>query len=96
MYYLYVLKSTKDNKFYIGRTNDLERRLKEHNDGLSTSTSYRRPLTLMYYEAYISFRDAQIREVRLKQFKNGYKELMKRLHYSLHECKSGGGEYTRV
>jgi len=38
MYYVYVLLSLKDKKFYIGFTNDLKRRLKEHNSGNNIST----------------------------------------------------------
>jgi putative endonuclease len=44
MYYVYVLLSLKDNKFYIGYTNGLKRRLKEHNQGKNVSTKLRRPL----------------------------------------------------
>ncbi len=62
MYYVYLLKSKKDNKLYVGLTNDLKKRFTEHNRGLSRSTMYRRPLTLIYYEAYLSTKDAQIRE----------------------------------
>ena len=50
MHYVYVLLSQKDDKFYIGFTSDLERRLKEHNDGKAQSTKSRRPLKLLYYE----------------------------------------------
>jgi len=51
-YYLYVLKSRKDDKLYIGKTKDLVRRYKEHNLGIVQSTKGRRPLNLVYYEAY--------------------------------------------
>lgn len=51
-YYLYVLKSEKDKKLYIGKTKDLRTRVKKHMDGGVLSTKGRRPLTLIYYEAY--------------------------------------------
>ena len=52
MYYVYVLKSEKDGKLYIGRTTDLRRRYSEHTQGHVFSTKGRRPLLLVYYEAY--------------------------------------------
>ncbi|MBI4134939.1 MAG: GIY-YIG nuclease family protein [Candidatus Sungbacteria bacterium] len=83
MHYLYFLTSLHDGKFYIGTTSDLRKRLKEHNEQKSKATASRRPFELIYYEAYKSPRDARIRERRLKQFKNGYRELVKRLSYSI-------------
>lgn len=83
MFYVYVLKSMKDQKLYIGQTNDLKRRFEEHNNGLSTSTKHRRPFKLVYYEAYLARKDAVIREMKLKKFKNSYTELKKRLEHSL-------------
>jgi len=83
MYYIYLLKIKKDNKLYIGLTDDFKKRLIEHNQGLNKSTKYRRPLVLIYYEAYASLKDAQIREKKLKQFKNSYGELKKRIINSL-------------
>lgn len=93
MFYTYVLKSQKDGKMYIGSTNDLKRRLLEHNNGKSFSTKNRRPLILIYYEAYYSLSDARTRETKLKKFKNSYTELKKRLQCSLEEIehKSGAG-----
>lgn len=83
MFYIYVLRSKKDQKLYIGRTEDLKRRFTEHNSGQNKSTKYRRPFELIYYEAYKNENDAITREKRLKQFKNGYRELKKRINYSL-------------
>ncbi len=54
MHYVYVLLSLKDEKFYIGLTGDLQRRLKEHNTGKNISTKSRLPLKLLYYEAHLS------------------------------------------
>lgn len=83
MFYLYVLKSFVDNKLYIGSTNDLKRRFKEHNTGQNKSTKPRAPFELVYYEAYKSKKDATTRERKLKQFKNSYSELKKRIENSL-------------
>ena len=82
MFYVYVLKSKKDGKHYIGVTDNLVRRFREHNNGLNISTKYRKPFVLIYYEAYRREEDAMLREKRLKQFKNGQKELLKRLIFS--------------
>ena len=51
-FYIYVLKSLKDGKLYIGKTEDLKKRVKEHNAGKVKATKNRRPLELIYYEAY--------------------------------------------
>ena len=69
MYYVYALLSLKDTKFYIGFTNDLERRLKEHNSGKNVSTKSRLPLKLLYYEAHLSKADAMRRERYFKTTK---------------------------
>ncbi len=66
MYYVYVLKSSKDNNYYIGYTGNLKRRLLEHNNGDNTSTRNRRPLNLIYYEGCLNKSDAMHREKYLK------------------------------
>lgn len=66
MFYAYVLKSSKGGKLYTGYTNDLKRRLKEHNSGVSTYTRYRGPYVLIYYEACLNEYDAKAREIYLK------------------------------
>ena len=69
MYYTYVLLSESDNKFYVGFTKKLERRLEEHEKGLVFSTLHRRPLRLIYFEACLNEIDAIKRE---KYFKSGF------------------------
>jgi len=66
MYFVYVLYSEKDGGLYIGYTTDISRRVSEHNNGDTFSTSYRRPLMLAYYEAYFCKEDALGRERFLK------------------------------
>lgn len=67
MYYLYILKSQKDDGLYVGSTNDLRRRLSEHNSGKAQATMSRRPFELRYYEAYANEDDARRRETSLKK-----------------------------
>ena len=66
MFYIYVLLSEKDNRFYTGFTNDLKRRIAEHNTGKVQSTAYRHPLKLVYYESCLNREDALHREKYLK------------------------------
>lgn len=83
MFYVYVLKSKKDDSHYVGFAVDLRERMAKHNNGLVKSTQNIRPLVLAYYEAYGSKTDALIREKRLKQFAKGFASLKGRLKYSL-------------
>ncbi|MFC1604695.1 GIY-YIG nuclease family protein [Planctomycetota bacterium] len=82
MFYVYVLISLKDGKFYIGFTNDLKRRLKEHNSGKNISTKSRLPLKLIYYESHLSKTDAVRREKYFKTTK-GKSTLRQMLRESL-------------
>ena len=83
MFYVYTLKSKKDNSLYIGYTNDLKRRFDEHNSGKSFATKYKVPFELVYYEAYKSQSDAKFRENQLKRHAQGLTALKKRLKNSL-------------
>ena len=68
MWYVYVLKSIKHSFTYIGSTNDLERRLSEHNALLNKSTMHYAPLEI---EAYVAIKtEAKARELE-KYFKTG-------------------------
>ena len=80
---MYVLKSNKDNKLYIGYTSDLKKRLKEHNLGLVRSTKSRKPFTLIYYEAYQSKNEAKHREYSLKRRGKALSQLKQRITKSI-------------
>ena len=79
MFYVYVLRSKADDKLYIGYTNNLRRRVTEHNTGKNKSTKYRRPFELVYYEAYKASDDAEKREERSQRFGRVYEGLKRRL-----------------
>ncbi len=83
MFYVYILKSKKDGKCYLGSTNDLRCRIVEHNKGKIFSTKYRRPLASVYYEAFLSEKDARRREQSLKNYGQGITNLYKRMPNSL-------------
>ena len=68
MFYVYVLLSEKDKKFYTGYSANLKGRFEAHKQGKVASTKKRLPLRLVYYEACISKEDAQHRERYLKTY----------------------------
>lgn len=65
-YYVYVLLSLEDGKFYTGLTTNPKKRLQEHARGGVKSTQNRRSLKLIHYEYFINEDDAKAREVFLK------------------------------
>ncbi len=69
MFFVYILKSTKNDAYYIGCTNNTERRLVEHNKGISKYTKNARPWTLVYKESYKDLRTARKREREIKNWK---------------------------
>lgn len=83
MYYVSLLRSEKDQRFYIGFSSNLKNRIVFHLSGFVTSTANRRPLKLVYYESYISEELARQREKNLKKFGSAYSCLIKRLGYNL-------------
>lgn len=66
MFTVYILLSEKDNKRYVGFTDNIERRLLEHNSGRVISTMNRRPFILIYSEEYENKSDAMKREKYFK------------------------------
>ena len=83
MNYTYVLKSKKDLQLYIGSTNDLRKRFRQHNNGEVFSTKSRRPFELVYYEAYKAESDARKREQSLKLRSRAFAQLKKRIEDSV-------------
>lgn len=79
MFFVYILKSKKDGKLYLGCTKDLRKRFEKHNLGLVKSTSLRKPFYLVYYEAYASRQDAFDREHNLKLRAKAFGQLKKRI-----------------
>ena len=65
-YCVYVLRSQKDQQFYIGYSANLRQRLSDHRNGKVASTAPRRPLDLIYCEYHTSKVDALRREGYLK------------------------------
>ncbi|MBP9802630.1 GIY-YIG nuclease family protein [Patescibacteria group bacterium] len=78
MYYVYILKLYSD-KFYIGYTQDLKRRLSEHKDGKSYFVGREKSFKLVYFEAFNDIDLAKQRERSLKNYGSAYKELLKRI-----------------
>ena len=65
-FYIYVLESLKDGDYYTGYTENLKRRIEEHNKGLSFATKFRLPFSLIYFEGCLDQDDAKRREQYLK------------------------------
>ena len=82
MFYVYILLSLKDNNLYVGSTNDLKIRKRDHNLDKVESTKNRRPLKLICYECYLTETEALRREKYLKS-SDGKKDLYKRLPITL-------------
>lgn len=68
-FYTYILKSEKDNSYYIGSSSSIKQRIEAHNKGKVRSTRYKRPLKLIYTEDYPTLKEAMRRERQLKSWK---------------------------
>ncbi len=78
MYYFYIIRCS-DNSLYCGQTNNLERRIKEHNAGKTRSAKYtkmRRPVKLVYQEEYETLGLALRRERQIKSWQKAKKEAL--------------------
>jgi putative endonuclease len=84
MYFVYVLWSAEDQKFYIGYTTDLERRFKEHYNGQCHTTIRMADPRPIFYEGFSSKEDAKRREGYFKTTK-GKKALRLMLRESMRE-----------
>jgi putative endonuclease len=70
MAFVYILRSETTKRFYIGSTDDLERRLSEHLRGHSPATRGRGPWKLVYKEQFDTVIEARRREYEIKQWKS--------------------------
>ncbi len=70
MFHMYILKSEKNDKYYIGHTNDIHRRLEEHNSRHTKSTRAGIPWKIVFVEEYKTKHEAIIRENKIKSMKS--------------------------
>lgn len=76
MNYTYILECS-DGTLYTGWTNNLEKRLRDHNEGNGAKyTKARRPVVLVYYEAFETKEEAMRREYAIKHMTRREKELL--------------------
>jgi len=83
MYYLYILRSHKDLGYYVGTTDNLEKRIKEHNSGKTKSIKHRIPFDLAYSEKYATKIEARKREILLKKNYKARKEVLLKLGFNI-------------
>ena len=72
MYFVYVMKNKNDENLYIGYTNNIDRRVEEHQRKFPNSAP-------IYYEAYFYEQDARARERKLKYYGSAWRALKKRI-----------------
>ena len=80
MWYVYVLRSLKDGRFYVGQTRSLEKRIARHNSGGNLYTKSHRPFELVYQECHNTSVEAMRRERQIKKYKSGraFKKLLEK------------------
>ncbi|PIR88042.1 MAG: endonuclease [Candidatus Harrisonbacteria bacterium CG10_big_fil_rev_8_21_14_0_10_45_28] len=78
MYDVYILKSEKNGKFYIGYSENITKRLRQHNRGENKSTKSGIPWKIIYIEQCENKRSSWLRERQIKSYKGGaaFKKLL--------------------
>ena len=77
MFYVYAISSLEHNYIYVGLTQDIDKRIKRHNDGRERTTKFYRPFELIYSEACNTIKETRVRE---KYWKSGVgKEKLRRI-----------------
>ena len=91
MFYVYVLYSPSRGLYYKGFTEDVGKRLNQHNGNLSRYTSGKGPWELIIVEVYATKREALIREKSLKRCKSDYFEWLRSRPQNIlnHEMRVG-------
>jgi len=80
MFTVYIVQSLQTGRYYIGSTNNLERRLQEHNNNKTASLKNKGPFIVIYKEMYASSIEARRREIQIKSYKGGnaFKKLIEK------------------
>lgn len=85
MYYFYILRCS-DNSLYCGQTNNLKRRINEHNFDKNKSAKYlraKKPVKLIFFEEYSTLQEAMKREIQIKKWTKAKKEALVKKDYKL-------------
>jgi len=78
MHYFYMVRCS-DNSLYSGQTNNLEKRIKEHNSKVHRGAKYlraKKPVRLVYFEEYPTIQLAMKREFEVKKWSKAKKETL--------------------
>jgi putative endonuclease len=80
MYFVYILFSESHQRYYVGHSDNVEKRLSDHNKGKVRSTKAFKPWIVVYSESYNTKSEAYRREMQIKSYKSGeaFKKLIKR------------------
>jgi len=78
MYFVYIIQSVRTKRYYIGSTNNIDRRLEEHNSNKTKSLKGKSPFQIVYLEKYNNLKEARNREIKIKSYKGGraFKKLL--------------------
>lgn len=85
MCWVYILKNEETNRYYVGSTNNLQRRLKQHLAGTTRTTRILKTNILVYKEEFKNITEARIREKQIKRYKS--KKYIEKL---IRACSSTG------
>lgn len=96
MFYAYMLQC-RDDTYYVGHTDDLEKRLSEHDHGIASSwTRSRRPVELVWHAAFGTRDEAKAAERQIKGWNRAKKEALARDHFGDIQTLSGRGAGSRA
>ena len=76
MFYFYIVRCS-DNSLYCGQTNNLQKRIKEHNSRGPKGAKYlrgKKPVVLVYFERYLTLQETMRRERQIKSWSKEDKE----------------------
>ena len=79
MWYVYVIRNSVNKRFYIGSTKDVEKRIKQHNQGKRRSIAHFGTYELILKEEFFTLEAARVRERQIKSYKGGnaFKKLLR-------------------